>query len=248
MSYSRISEELLREYGVRTSKGQLSYWLRGIHEPLGSANRFAAEPTPELAYVIGVKLGDGSINRRGYNRRIRLQCIDLDFVLEFDRCLSKVLGTRPHKPWFDEKRGEIHIEARSVLLYEFLKRSWEEMVKWISHCPDCISMFLRGFFDSEGSVSKEGFVTCYNSNFNLLRFVQSLLLQSFAIESVGPRLCTRAGTEISNLGRTYLRRRDVYVIRVRAHSLARFRSNVGFAIKRKLDRLDARLEIHGIAK
>ncbi len=242
MSYSEISETLKREYGYGPSKGQLSGWLREIHGPLGSSNRFVAEPSPELAYVIGVKLGDGSINRKGYNRRIRLQSIDLDFVLEFDRCLSKVLGTRRHKPWFDRKRKEIHVEARSVLLFNFLQQSLEDFNTWIEHCPKCVSMFLRGFLDSEGSVSKEGSVTAYNSDTSLLGYVQQLLLSYFNIETTGPRLQTRAVTKIRSRGHVYLRRNNIYLIYVRAKSLDTFRKAVGFAIERKRVRLNARPE------
>ncbi len=113
MSYNKIMENLKVELGYKSSKGQLSGWLRGIHTPFGSANRFSPEPTPELAYVIGVELGDGSLNRKGYNRRIRLSSIDLEFVMEFDRCVSIVLCTRRHKPWFDKDKGTFSVEARS---------------------------------------------------------------------------------------------------------------------------------------
>ena len=64
LSYSKIAKALRKQYNTEPSKGQLSEWLRGIHGPFGSANRFLAEPTPELAYVIGVTLGDGSLNRK----------------------------------------------------------------------------------------------------------------------------------------------------------------------------------------
>lgn len=206
LTYSEIAEALKTEYKVGPSKGQPSEWLRGIHGPFGSANRFFAEPTPQLAYVIGVILGDGSLNRKGHNRRIRLQSVDLDFVLEFDRCLSKVLGARRHTPWFDSKRREIHIEASSVLLHDFLNQTWEGLKPWIRHCSRCVSMFLRGFFDSEGSVDEDGYVTCSNSGFALLKFVQYLLSFYFRVETTGPRLQTRAGTKISNRGGTYTRK------------------------------------------
>jgi intein-encoded DNA endonuclease-like protein len=224
------------------SKGQISEWLRRIHGPFGSANRFLAEPTPELAYVIGVKLGDGSLNRKGYNRRIRLQSVDLDFVLEFDRCLSEVLGTRRHTPWFDTKRREIHVEASSVLLHDFLARHWKNLKPWIEHCSSCVSMFLRGFFDSEGSVDEGGYVTCTNSDFALLRFVRHLLSYYFRIETTGPRLQTRAGTMMSNRGRAYVRKSDVYEIYIRANSLLRFSLAVGFTIQRKQTRIQKKVQ------
>lgn len=64
LSYSGIQSVVSEEYGFSPSKSMLSEWLRGKHHPLGSANRFAAEPTPELAYVVGVEFGDGSISRK----------------------------------------------------------------------------------------------------------------------------------------------------------------------------------------
>jgi intein-encoded DNA endonuclease-like protein len=144
MSYAKILETLRLEIGFKTSKGQLSEWLRKIHSPLGSANYFSPNPEPELAYVIGVGLGDGSLTRKGYNRRIRLSAIDLEFVMEFDRCLSAVLNTRRHKPWFDKGKGTFAIEARSVLLYEFLRRGWRALKPCIEHCADCVAAFVRG--------------------------------------------------------------------------------------------------------
>ena len=121
LSYSRIRTVLLEEQGVAPSKSTISEWLQGVHDPLGSANRFVAKPSPELAYVIGVKFGDGSINRKGHSRRIRLQAIDSEFVAEFDRCVSSVLESDRHSLWPDSKRREVHLEVGSVLLYNFLK-------------------------------------------------------------------------------------------------------------------------------
>jgi intein-encoded DNA endonuclease-like protein len=241
LTYSEITETLRRKYNIAPSKGQLSEWLRGIHGPLGSANQFQAKPTPELAYVIGVTLGDGSLNRKGYNRRIRFQSVDLDFVLEFDRCLSAVLGTRRLTPWFDRKRREIHVEASSVLLHGFLNQDWTKLKPWICHSRSCVSMFLRGFFDSEGSVSKAGHLTCFNSDVGTLKFVQYLLLSFLKIESTGPHLSTESGTKVSNRGRSYLRQSSCYYIYVRAQSLGRFYRDISLTIERKRIRLEAKL-------
>jgi len=241
-TYSEIIEVLRIEFGAGPSKGQLSEWLRGIHDPFGSANRFLANPTPELAYVIGVKLGDGSLNRKGYNRRIRLQSVDIEFVIEFDRCLSIVLGTPKHTPWFDTKRREIHIEASSVLLHDFLNQPWDRLKPWIEHCQSCASMFLKGFFDSEGSASPDGSLTCSNSDFALLEFVQYLLSFHFKVDTTGPRLQSRAGTKISNRGRTYTRKLDVYYIYVRRRSVGNFNRTVGFNIRRKQIRVERWLQ------
>jgi len=193
--------------------------------------------------VIGVALGDGSLNHKGYNRRIRLQSVDLDFVLEFDRCLSMVLGTRRHTPWFDTRRREIHIEASSVLLHGFLNQPWRKLKPWICHCSPCVSMFLKGFFDSECTVSKTGSVRCYNSDIRLLKFVRNLLMSFFRIHSTGPHLGTRAGTKISNRGRSYIRRRSCYDIYIRTQSLGKFYREVDLTIWRKRVRLETKLRL-----
>lgn len=241
MSYNKIIQTLEAEIGFKASKGQLSEWLRGRHSPFGSANRFSPNPTPELAYVIGVELGDGSLNRKGYNRRIRLSAIDLDFVLEFDRCLSSVLETRMHKPWFDKGKGTFAIEARSVLLYEFLNRDWRALKPWIEHSVGSVAAFVRGFFDSEDSVSKKGEIRCYNTDLPLLNYVKQLLTSVLHIQVTGPYRGVRAGSVLSLRGRSYVRKSDCYHIRVAAASLGSFNRTVGITIARKRIRVEKRL-------
>jgi len=83
LSYAEMQRKLLEEQGTRLSKASISYWLRGIHDPSGSLNRFSSEPTPELSYVIGVALSDGNINVHDYHREILLSVTDEDFASEF---------------------------------------------------------------------------------------------------------------------------------------------------------------------
>jgi DNA endonuclease len=219
LNYSQIRTMILESYGFAPSKSSLSEWLNGCHNPLGSANRFVASPTPELAYVIGVKFGDGSINLKGYNRRIRLQSIDRDFVQEFDRCVSTVLRTERHALWADKKRREIHVEARSVLLYNFLRQSLGDLKAWIEHCDRCVSAFLRGFFDSEGSVTHTGELWAYNNDTDRLGYVMKLLRNRFGVETTGPHLGKRQGSKIERRGRSYLRNSDTYGIYIRRESM-----------------------------
>jgi hypothetical protein len=64
-----------RRYGVRISKSHIYYWVRGVHSPYNGRLIPSLEllkPSEELAYVIGVKVGDGYAYRRrrtikGYN-------------------------------------------------------------------------------------------------------------------------------------------------------------------------------------
>jgi len=75
LTYRGIIGEVWRRYGVRLSKSSISEWLRGIHNPYNGRRIPSLEllkPSEELAYVIGVKVGDGYTYRRrrtikGYN-------------------------------------------------------------------------------------------------------------------------------------------------------------------------------------
>lgn len=98
LSYKQIQEMVSRETGSRFSKGSISYWIRGIHRPLGSLNPFSPEPSPELSYVIGVGLSDGNVNIHDYHYEILRSVTDRDFAEEFARCLGKILGRKgPYK-------------------------------------------------------------------------------------------------------------------------------------------------------
>ena len=67
LTYRAIIGEVWRRYGARISKSHISYWLRGVHSPYNGRLIPSLEllkPSEELAYVIGVKVGDGYTYRR----------------------------------------------------------------------------------------------------------------------------------------------------------------------------------------
>jgi intein-encoded DNA endonuclease-like protein len=122
------------------------------------------KPSEELAYVIGVKVGDGYVGkksrvRKGYNYVwIGLKARDREFVEEFARCLAKVLGRRQIRPRYVKSSGRYVVEAESKTLYELLKKpvDLDRLRRYIEHCGRCVAAFIRGFADSEGSVDKNG--------------------------------------------------------------------------------------------
>ena len=64
LSYNKIIDEIYRRYGVRIPISSISEWLRGIRSPYNGRRIPSLEllkPSVELAYVIGVVLGDGYI-------------------------------------------------------------------------------------------------------------------------------------------------------------------------------------------
>lgn len=236
-TYSGIIEEMRLRHNVALAKSSISGWINNKHAPLGRAHQFQPKPSPELAYIVGVEAGDGSLNFKRYNYRIRLKAIDKEFVHEFDRCLSHVLNSARHKIWKGDGANEFQLEVSSYLLYRFLRRPLRDLKPCIENDPDCVSAFLKGFFDSEGCVSKEGVVTAFNTNLDLLRYVQWLLLRNFGIVTTGPRLTTKKGSLLVSRGRAYSRNSDCYSIRVRTADLTTFYLKVGLTIKRKNLRL-----------
>jgi intein-encoded DNA endonuclease-like protein len=122
------------------------------------------KPPEELAYVIGVVLGDGYPKlkrrvRKVYNDVIiRLEAKDKEFVEEFAGCLAKVLGRRQIRPRYVKSSGRYVVEAESKTLYELLKKpvDLERLRRYIEHCERWVAAFLRGFADSEGCVDQEG--------------------------------------------------------------------------------------------
>jgi intein-encoded DNA endonuclease-like protein len=250
LTYNGIIEEVWRRYGIRISKSSISEWLRGVHSPYNGRRIPSLEllkPSEELAYVIGVVLGDGYVYRRrctikGYNDVwIGLKAKDREFVEESARCLVKILDRRQIRPRFRDDVEKYVVEVESKTLYELLKKPVEldRLKKYIEHCERCVAAFLRGFADSEGCVNKRGYIRIYNTNIELLTYVKDLL-KRLNIESTGPRIHVRRGTVIRDprTGKQYMTKKDVYVICIRARSIMNFYRRVGFAIGRKQRRLE----------
>ncbi len=239
LSYSRIIDEIQKEYGVRLSKSHISTWLAGKHTPTGSARDFNAAPSPELAYVIGVKMGDASQSlNRNYSHKVKLLATDKDFVEEFARCLSIVLKrTIPPVHWY-QTRQAWYSETSSVLLRHFLIQPFDALKPSVEHSDVCASAFLKGFIDSEGSINEKG-LRIFNTNRELLSYTRSLLWTHFHIESTGPHLRKKAGGLVKIKGSFYHINKNQYYVYIRATSLQTFKDRVGFTIARKRLALEA---------
>jgi len=260
LTYKEIIDEVWRRYGVKISKSSVSEWLNGIHSPYNG--RYIPsieflEPSEELAYIIGVKIGDGYASRRkrvikGYNRvRIGLEVKDREFATEFGWCLAKVLGRRPINPRYRNDVGKYIIEVRSQTLYELLKKpvDLDRLKPYIEHCERCMAAFLRGFADSEGCVNKEGYIIISNTDYELLTYVKELL-KRLGIESTGPwpkRLLGKTFCNAKTMKR-YIYTKDEYYIYIGAGSNINFYKKIGFTIRRKQRRLENYIKKHRTRK
>jgi intein-encoded DNA endonuclease-like protein len=260
LTLREIIEEIHRKYGVWISRSTIKRWLRGVCNPY-NGRRIPSlellEPSEDLAYVIGMRLGDGSAweKRRvykGYREAgtiegiIELKAKDKEFVDESAIRVARVLGCRPPKVYFDASTGRYHFMIESRTLYELLKKpiNIKKLRRYIEHCPKCMAAFLRGFFDSEGSVRDDGVITVGNSNYRLLKYVQKLL-RKFGIAAKGPELVHRQGSIMSIEGRKQRRRRNVYRIYIRPRDAIKFYRWIGFTIRRKQKRLEEYLKRTG---
>jgi intein-encoded DNA endonuclease-like protein len=238
MSYGRIQENISASLGSHISKGSISEWVRGTHKPLGRVNEFNQTATLELAYVIGVVLSDGNLNSRKCDREVLLSVTDREYAEEFRRCLGRVVsGFSNTKVRRSDKRNRWIVQKRSILLYQFLRRPWSDFKPFIEHDTKCISAFLRGFYDGEGSISGRS-LTLYNTQLDLLTYIRDLL-SKLKIETTEIRVGTRAGTELRDPlnGTIYTRNSDCFSLRIRSKSLPQFARDIGFTIIRKQQRL-----------
>ena len=123
-SLTKIRNEIYRKYGVWINTSTISKWLRGVCTPYNGRRIPSPEllkPSEDLAYMIGVCLGDGYTYENSAGYIIRLQAKDKKFVEEFGRCLGNVLRRKPIRPLKDARRTYA-VVATSKTLYELLKK------------------------------------------------------------------------------------------------------------------------------
>jgi intein-encoded DNA endonuclease-like protein len=254
LSYNETRNELHRKYGVWIPVPTIIGWLSGKHDPR-NGRRIPSlemlEPSEDLAYIIGETIGDGSTpvicDDDGYEQGvISLAAKDKEFVEEAAMRLARVLNRPPPKIYYDEKSGRYYFRVYSQTLYELLKKpiDIEKIRRYVEHCEKCMAAFLRGFFDSEGDVTLNGEMRVANSNYLLLEYVR-WLLKMFNIETTEPKPVHRRGSLMRVKGKQYVRRRDVYHIRVQARSALNFYRRIGFTIRRKQKRLEEYLRRTG---
>jgi intein-encoded DNA endonuclease-like protein len=234
ISYQQIQTEIFDSTHIRLSKGSISEWVRGIHNPSGGKNKFRAVASPELAYVIGVIAGDGNLNVHGYNYEMLLSVTDRDFAKEFSRCLAKILGkSNLYKVRWSEKRKRWIVQGSSIFLHRFLSGGWQRLKRYIEHCYRCRASFLRALFDGEGTIGQNG-ISIYNTDLRLLQYIRPLL-SKFGIETRNPYVRRLAGSILKDprTGILYERRKDCYTLAIRAAGCLQFARHVGFAIQRK---------------
>jgi|SRR3989344_935404 len=114
------------------------------------------EMSPEKAYVLGVLSGDGYLTSKLVKLEIRN---DTEFVEEFSSCIEKIYGHKYSYYYYKLKNTYLVVVASELIAHDLLRYgtfrtfTWEvpEEIKTSSNSA-VVSSFLRGLFDSDGSI------------------------------------------------------------------------------------------------
>ncbi|HDD31860.1 MAG TPA: DNA endonuclease [Thermococcus litoralis] len=250
LSYSEIAKRTLEERGIKVSKATVLRWCKAQHNPFSRTKTVNLEPSPSLAYVIGVYFGDASVGVHGnYKYRLRLKVVDKEFAEAFARALKEI-GAKPHMGYENNitRSGRWYVESTSKSLYMFLKQPKEKLFEVAREYP---KEFLRGFFDSEGHVYvdkntfRSAYIAAYNYDLDVLDFSRELL-SSLSIHSK-IRVSKRAGTLVIIRGKEYSYKSNLYELRIyRIESVRKFATDIGFTIQRKQKKLNEWLQHRGL--
>jgi len=244
----RIAKELSLRHSLRVCPGTINHWIYGEREPR-IRNLFEVKPSPELSYIIGANIGDGSnLAKSGC---VKLEVSDLDFAETFNAKMAALFSRkRPNKVLkrvFASNRLPLFIvKYASNQLAGVLGLPLKELLGLAFAYP---GEFLRGLFDAEGHVDVTAgrdfslAVGAENSDTYLLRAVKRLLRHTFGIN---PRIDRKreAGTLKVIRGKSFIMRRTSFSLVIRRLGDAkRFAEHVGFSIRRKDEKLRDALSI-----
>jgi len=245
--YMKAMELLEKGYGLTETCRLLGWpearastlycWKHGRIPPLA---RWRAEPTKELAYVIGVLHGDGSVCKDEFRHRyiIELGVKDKEFAETFSKVMAKLLDMSYREPYWNEKDKVWHVAYDSKAFFEWYektkKQGLEGFKKFVEYNRETVRYYLRGLFDGEGNNNGNKQIRLTNTNKELLEYVQYLLKKYFNIKATGPYLRIKAGTTVTINGVEYKSNYDYYAIVIsRKLHVQDFLKKIGFTIVRK---------------
>jgi len=147
--------------------------------------RFTPEKSPELAYVLGLLIGDGTTCRyeRKHDYVVRLINTNKEIINEFVKACTKmgfhvkVYERRPNPP------GKKTIFYACFRSKAFTKWYLNIDVKYLEHFlkeDEVFNSFLRGLYEADGSLywsSKRKILSIYNNNLELLKLIKEVLLK-----------------------------------------------------------------------
>lgn len=238
--YKKIAQMLSKKYNVKVNPSTTYKWVHNLNSPLGRYNYPAI--SPDLSYVIGAWLGDGTLAYRKSKQEyiIKLLVKDYDFAEEWGKRLSRALQrNRPYKPVWDKANKRWCVKGYSKVLYLLLfetRRNSSIIEEIVSSYP---AEAIRGFFDAEGSVinNPPTIIACNTRPDIIVLFKK--LLSKISIESKISIRHRKPVMKCPKTGKIYLRRTNtLYCLKItHIDEIIKYSNMVGFSIKRKQSRL-----------
>ncbi|WP_297129173.1 LAGLIDADG family homing endonuclease [Thermococcus sp.] len=247
ISYRMIVSKVAEEFDVKVSKATVIRWCKGDSNPFNKIKRINLTPSPELSYIIGVYLGDGSIHQKSNGRYlIKLKVVDKEFAETFSKTLLS-LGVNSTFG-FERDASRVnrgYVEASNKELFMFLNKPVDKLIETAEYYP---TEFLRGFFDSEGYPIIEAknrfrvMVGVANSSLKMINAVRDMLAQ-LGINSI-LRKSHLIGREVVIRGIKYTSKVDMYTLTIsRKADVKRFAKLVGFSSPTKMKKLQFAIQL-----
>ena len=241
--------DVAKLYGCEVS---LVYKHNSIYGLKLNENKTDLKPSSDLSYLLGVIIGDGCFYKSGNYYNIVLQAVDLDFVKNFSEKLGIINGKPPYAIIHLKDRNAYVARGRSKHLFAFLSKGlksdeWGGVI--YTHPGD----FVKGFFDSEGSVSKQvsGYkkhfaIRMSNTDLYVVYYIKELLhsLNISTTVTTENRVGKNKTATLKN-GCVITSKKDLHTLYVRAKSHTRFCNQVGSTIARKRMIMDEIIRYRG---
>lgn len=235
--YLKLAKILKDEFHLRRIPTSVYFWLTAKRHPL--TNIKIPQPSYEVAYILCAGLGDGTTayaKTRGV-RKISFNNIrDADFVFTLKRKIEACCGGTANIRF--NKRGyyDLDYDDSTFLGYllTMIKRKPSIIYPLLKQYPTAI----RGLFDADGGAYEDSkAVLLYNTNFEIIKLVSNVLKLLRIHHLTRPR--SHADIMVDPRTRKIYQTKDkIFEIYIRRCCLLRYRTLIGFSIKRKLDALD----------
>lgn len=179
----------MKKLGIRSTPWRKTTYIAKRRKDIKIPKNYSGE----LAEFIGIMLGDGHLSH--YQFIITLGTKELAYAEHVVKLVQKVFGAKP-KIGF-RKTGAKDVYLGSVALAAWFKKeglvynkvlSQVAVPKWIFDKKEYMQCFLRGFFDTDGSVYKLHFgsqISFTNKSLPLLRATHRILaLLDYKLSSI----------------------------------------------------------------
>ena len=183
-------------------------------------------PSADVAYLLGVLVGDGCLTIKD---RIILSTADKEILNRVQEISKNIFGKEFSKtssrPYDYELRD---MNAKSTLLSWGISETYarhKQVSEWIKFAPkNYACQFLRGLFDTDGTVEKSGSVSFSSASKDLVTEVQLMLLNMGIVARSHERT------------KKYNNQLQHYIV-IYGDFVEKFQSEIGFSVERKKARL-----------